>query len=39
LITLGNSVAFYDHTKVNDVTRYFWVLDGLAEGETVILWE
>ena len=39
LITLGNSAAFYDHTKVNDVTRYFWVMDGLVEGDTVILWE
>ena len=39
LITLGNSAAFYDHTKVNDITRYFWVMDGLVEGDTVILWE
>lgn len=39
LVTLGNSAAFYDYTTINGVTRYFWVMDGLAEGDTVILWE
>ena len=39
LVTLGVSEAFYNYTTFNGITRYFWILDGLAEGETVILWE
>jgi multidrug efflux pump subunit AcrA (membrane-fusion protein) len=38
-VTLGVSEAFYNYTTFNGITRYFWILDGLAEGETVILWE
>lgn len=39
LVTLGISDAFYSYFSVTGITRYFWVVDGLSEGDTVILWE
>ena len=39
LVTLGFDDAFYNHMSVTGITRYYWVVDGVSEGETVILWE
>ena len=39
LVTLGFNDAFYNHMSVTGITRYYWVVDGVSEGETVILWE